>query len=121
MSNNPYFLGTENESTFYVDDGQDFMEMAENEKPKPYNPKPLISFAETDEDRKKAQQEIDANKDKIEASKKLYLILFAGYFGDSEEIDYKQWDFAQGREDAYRIIKETFLTPELKERHIGRL
>lgn len=75
----------------------------------------MISFAETDEERAAIQAEIDKKKEQIAADKKIYLILFAGYVGDSDEIGYKQWDFAEGRENAYKVIKETFLTPELRE------
>lgn len=75
----------------------------------------MISFAETDEERAAIQEEIDRKKERLAADKKLYLILFAGYVGDSDEIEYKQWDFAEGRENAYKVIKETFLTPELRE------
>lgn len=75
----------------------------------------MISFAETDEERAVIQAEIDKKKEQIAADKKIYLILFAGYVGDSDEIGYKQWDFAEGRENAYKVIKETFLTPELRE------
>ena len=75
----------------------------------------MISFAETDEERAAIQAEINKKKEQIAADKKIYLILFAGYVGDSDEIGYKQWDFAEGRENAYKVIKETFLTPELRE------
>lgn len=80
--------------------------------------KQLISFAETEEERQEMQKEIDRNKERIEADQKVYLILFAGYFGDSEEVDYQQWDYAKGRQNAYDIIKETFLSVDLREKNI---
>ena len=101
MNTIPYFMG---DNGLIIENGE--------------QKKSLISFAETDEEIAKAQKEIDFNKEKITADNKLYLILFAGYIGDSEEIDYKQWDYVEGRENAYKVIKETFLTPELKDKGV---
>ncbi|MDD3122086.1 MAG: hypothetical protein PHC62_01060 [Candidatus Izemoplasmatales bacterium] len=71
---------------------------------KPYMP---IQFFSEEEKKKIDDMEKGINKK--------YLILFAGYVNDSEEIRYKQWDFAVGRQNAYDVVVETFMSEELAE------
>ena len=49
---------------------------------------------------------------------KKYLVLFAGYVDDSETIEYKQWEFAKGRQKAYDLIVEIFTSQDLKDQGV---
>ena len=40
---------------------------------------------------------------------KEYLILFAAYVNDSSYIQYKEWEYVKGRQNAYDCIKDYFL------------
>lgn len=103
MNDLPYFMG-ENGNIVSKENGE--------------QEKCLISFASSDEERNAMQKEIDANKEKINASKKRYLILFSGYSDGSDEINYKDWALVEGRENAYNAIKEMFLDEYIAENGI---
>lgn len=73
------------------------------------SPSPIRFYSE--EEKKK----ID---DMEKANKKKYLVLFAGYVNDSEEIQFKLWEFADGRQKAYDLIEEIFLSEEYQEQGV---
>lgn len=68
-----------------------------------YNPMGIV------EDEKEAEEYKKQLANMGNGDEKEYLILFAAYVNDSSYIQYKEWEYATGRQKAYDCIKDYFL------------
>lgn len=66
---------------------------------------PLMTIIEDEKEKEKYAKQLanmDTGKDKK------YLILFAAYVDNSYDIQFKEWEYATGRQKAYDLINEYF-------------